>query len=143
MPYAGARQQADNATTSMVLGILSIFLCGLFTGIPAIVLGVKARKQVAASGGRLDGDGNALAGIITGAIGTVLQTVGIAAVVGLAMLGNTVSSDFINTDPVDGVCNEDRWLQDPDCGSSSGGVNTDPADGVCNAERWMQDPDCG
>ncbi len=39
------------ATLILVLGILSIPCCGLFTGIPAIILGNTAKKEIAASGG--------------------------------------------------------------------------------------------
>lgn len=128
-----------------MLGIVSLLFCGLLTGIPAIVLGVKARKQIAGSGGRLEGDGTALAGIITGAIGSLFSTIGILAVVVITFLGAAATDEFIeiNTDPADGICNEERWLQDPDCGGPSGGVNTDPSDGVCDESRWLQDPDCG
>jgi hypothetical protein len=47
--------------------------CGLgLVGLVAIVLGVKARREVRLSGGRLHGDGLALAGIVTGLVAVVL-----------------------------------------------------------------------
>jgi hypothetical protein len=64
------------ATASLVTGIASLVLswcCGLgIAGIVAIVLGVKARAEIRASGGTQQGDGFALGGIITGAIAVVL-----------------------------------------------------------------------
>jgi hypothetical protein len=60
-----------------VLGILSIPCCGLLTGIPAIILGNNAKKEIAASGGTIGGSGAVNAGYICGIIGTVLSVVGI------------------------------------------------------------------
>ena len=85
MPYrrAHAPAQNDKALWSMVLGIGSIFgvlasfvFCfvpfGLAAGLPAVVLGPLARKEIAASGGRQTGEGMAQAGLICGIIGIVL-----------------------------------------------------------------------
>jgi hypothetical protein len=64
------------ATASLVTGIASLVLswcCGLgLVGIVAIVVGVKARKEIENSGGTQQGDGLALGGIVTGAIAAVL-----------------------------------------------------------------------
>jgi hypothetical protein len=64
------------ATASLVTGIASLVLswcCGLgLAGVVAIALGVKARKEIAASGGTQQGDGLALGGIVTGAIAAAL-----------------------------------------------------------------------
>lgn len=57
---------------ALVLGIVSILCCGLFAGIPAIILGLnskKAQAQGLATNGSL---GNA--GFILGIIGTVIGT---------------------------------------------------------------------
>lgn len=63
--------QSGKAIASLVLGIVSIMCCvGPFTGIPAIVFGFIARRDVARSEGQLDGSGLAVAGIVTGMIGT-------------------------------------------------------------------------
>lgn len=62
----------DLAVWSLVLGIISIAVgCGLLAGIPAIIVGNKARQAV--RNGQADNDGMALGGIITGWIGTVLS----------------------------------------------------------------------
>jgi hypothetical protein len=61
-----------------------------------VVLGVKARSEIRLSGGRQDGDGMALAGIITGAVAAVIGLLAIA-VIGVALIssGNAGSStDF-------------------------------------------------
>jgi hypothetical protein len=62
---------------SLVGGLISLLCCGgpLF-GIAAIVLGVMGRKREPA------GAGLALAGIITGAIGTITATIFWALVIG-------------------------------------------------------------
>jgi hypothetical protein len=61
----------------MVLGILGIVVCPLVCSVPAIVLGYRARKEIATSGGLQDGASSATAGIVTGWIGTVLSILGI------------------------------------------------------------------
>ena len=77
-PYGAPMQKDhDRATLIMVLGILSIVCCGLFTGIPAIIMGRQATQQIDASGGALGGRGKVQAGFICGIIGTVLSVLGI------------------------------------------------------------------
>ena len=57
------------AIASMVLGIASFVLClTMFSGIPAIILGHISRSKIRKSGGRLQGDGMALTGLILGYI---------------------------------------------------------------------------
>jgi hypothetical protein len=56
------------ATTSMVLGILSLVCFGILAGIPAVILGHMSRSNIRQSMGRLKGDGMALAGLIMGYI---------------------------------------------------------------------------
>jgi hypothetical protein len=60
-----------------VVGIISPVLgicCAIFglVGIVAIVLGRSAQKEIAASGGRLTGEGMAKAGFVLGIIGSVI-----------------------------------------------------------------------
>lgn len=75
-PPPGTPTTNGKATASLVVGISSLVLswcCGLgLAGIAAIVLGVKARTEIRASHGTQEGDGMALAGIVTGAIAVVL-----------------------------------------------------------------------
>ena len=77
-PYGG--QPAPNhprATLVLILGILSIPCCGLFTGIPAIILGRTALQEIDSNPGQYGGRGQVNAGYICGIIGTVLSVVGI------------------------------------------------------------------
>jgi hypothetical protein len=92
------------AIASMVLGILWLWWVG---SILAIVFGFVAKGQIDRSAGRQGGRGMAIAGIVLGSIG--LAALAVLIVIGLAV------GDDINTDPSDGFCNEDRFVQDPDC----------------------------
>jgi Domain of unknown function (DUF4190) len=83
--YGAPPRTNGKATAALWSGIGSIVLtlcCGLgVLGVVPIVLGVKARAEIRASGGQQEGDGMALAGIITGAVAIVLSILLIAAVV--------------------------------------------------------------
>jgi hypothetical protein len=85
---------SGKATAALVLGIVGLVMCGLLAGIPAIILGSQARREIDASQGRLAGRGAAQAGFILGIIGTVLSTLLIVLVIGLFALGGVVSSNF-------------------------------------------------
>lgn len=65
-PAAVPATSCGMATASLVCGILSFVACGLFTGIPAIICGHKAKGKIARSGGTLTGDGAATAGLVMG-----------------------------------------------------------------------------
>jgi hypothetical protein len=58
------------AIASFVLGIASLLFGGFLTGLPAIILGATARKDIDQSGGALDGRGLAATGIVGGFFGT-------------------------------------------------------------------------
>ena len=67
-PYQPPRTDGG-AIASLVLGIASFVLCLSFlAGIPAVILGHISRSKIKKSGGRLQGDGMALAGLILGYI---------------------------------------------------------------------------
>jgi hypothetical protein len=91
--YAQAPTDAK-ATMSLVLGVVSIMasFCygfGILFGIPALILGVVSRKQIARSEGALGGGGVALAGAITGGIGggiSLLYVAVIAVFIGVAAM---------------------------------------------------------
>ena len=63
----------------MALGLLSLFLgafccgVGILAGVPAIVLGLRARSEIGASRGGQGGLGLAMAGTVLGIIGCVLS----------------------------------------------------------------------
>jgi len=64
-------------TLILVLGILGLVLCGVFTAIPAWIMGSGDLKQIDA--GQMDpsGRGTTNAGRILGIIGTILGILGI------------------------------------------------------------------
>lgn len=67
--YSGPQQTDGKAVASLVLGIMSIFLCLSFiAGIPAVILGHISKSNIRKSMGRLKGDGMATAGLIMGYI---------------------------------------------------------------------------
>ena len=68
-----------------MLGILSIPCCGLFTGIPAIILGRGALREIDAAPGQFGGRGQVNAGYICGIVGTVLSVLGIVANIAIRM----------------------------------------------------------
>ena len=70
-------QTNQKALWSMILGILSLVCCGLLAGIPALILGNSAQKEIAASGGAQSGEGMAKAGIILGWISIALSILGL------------------------------------------------------------------
>lgn len=70
----------------MILGILSILCCGLFAGIPAIILSTIAKKEIAESGGRQGGSGMATAGLILGIVSIAFSLIYI-----LLLISGTVS----------------------------------------------------
>ena len=78
---------SGKSTTSLVLGIVSLFFCGFFTGIPAIIVGMSARKEIRRSNGALSGDGLALGGIITGVLGTVWTLIAAGILIALIAFG--------------------------------------------------------
>lgn len=85
---------AGKATTSLVLGVVSLFFCGFFTGIPAILVGMSARKEIRQSGGTLSGEGLALGGIITGVLGTLWTLIAAGILVALIAFGAGVANDY-------------------------------------------------
>jgi hypothetical protein len=98
------------AIASMVLGILWLYWIG---SILALVFGYVAKGQIDRSGGRQTGRGMAIAGIVLGWIGVAM--IALFIVLAVAFRDNVDDFDKINTDPSDGICNEERFLEDPDC----------------------------
>lgn len=94
-PYGAwpAPQQHGQAVTALVLGILSLVVCGVL-GIPAYLIGRRVEREVLASQGRLTGDGMAKAGWICGLIAMILLGVGLLLMVlffGGALIFSTTS----------------------------------------------------
>jgi len=57
------------AIWSLVLGILSLFCFTIFSAIPGVICGHKALSRIKGSGGALNGQGLAIAGLVTGYLG--------------------------------------------------------------------------
>jgi hypothetical protein len=86
--YGPPLQQSGLAVASMVTGIVGVVLgfCGFFgffgfvglIGIAGVICGVLAKQDIRRSGGAKTGDGMALAGIITGAVGAAIGVANIA-----------------------------------------------------------------
>jgi type II secretory pathway pseudopilin PulG len=83
--YAPApAESSGKATASLVCGILGLATCQLL-GIVAIILGAMAKADIRRSGGRLGGEGFALAGIILGAVSFVVVVPIIAVLAAIAI----------------------------------------------------------
>src|SRR5207249_3263522 len=69
----GPPRTSGKAVTSLILGLLSIIcLLNIFTGLPAVILGALALKEIGQNERRVGGRGLALGGIITGVLGLVV-----------------------------------------------------------------------
>jgi uncharacterized protein DUF4190 len=95
--YAPPPPNHPAAVPALVLGILSIVACGLFTGIPAMVMGRRATREIRADRARFGGEAMAQAGFWTGIAGTALSGLVVLLFVGLFALGGTVHSEFQQT----------------------------------------------
>ena len=65
----------------MILGIIGMVLCCLFAGIPAIVLGHQAKREIDSAPGVQEGRGMATAGFVLGIISTVGSVLYIAGMI--------------------------------------------------------------
>jgi len=79
-PLRGSRK----AVVSLILGVFSLF-CNVLAGLPALLLGIWALRDISRSGGRLSGQGLAIAGIVAACACTLLSCV-IAVPVGIGIL---------------------------------------------------------
>jgi len=87
-------QTNQKALWSMILGILSLVCCGLLAGIPALILGNSAQKEIAASGGMQTGEGMAKAGVILGWISVALSVLGLIFVITTGALTNGTTTNL-------------------------------------------------
>jgi hypothetical protein len=96
-PYGGQPAPTHgSATTALVLGILSLVICGPL-GIPAYIIGRRAEREVLASQGSLSGAGLAKAGWIMGLIAMILMVLGILLLIGLLAVGPTSTDGMFNS----------------------------------------------
>ena len=79
-PYLAAPKTSNNAIVALVLAIASWVICPLIPAIVALVFANNAKKEIAASQGRVGGDG-----MVTAAVVVSWINIGVAAAV--AVLG--------------------------------------------------------
>jgi hypothetical protein len=72
--YGQPPKNSTKAIWALVLGILGILCCGVL-GIPALILGKQAQKEIDASGGAQTGRGMATAGFVLGIIACVFLVI--------------------------------------------------------------------
>ncbi|MFI9506820.1 DUF4190 domain-containing protein [Nocardia sp. NPDC052566] len=84
-PAYGPPPDHPQATTVLILGILSLVVCGVL-GPFAWVMGKRALDEIDASGGAVGGRGNVQAGYICGIIGSVMLLLAIVSVVVFVIL---------------------------------------------------------
>ena len=93
-PYGPPPANHPQATTILVLGILSLVVCGVI-GPFAWVMGNRALRDIDASQGTytpLGGRSSVNAGRICGMIATILLVLGVLAVLGLVAIGASSST---------------------------------------------------
>ena len=134
-PHQGPSRPSANgiATAGLVLGILGLCLFWL-TGLGAL-LGLLATifGAIGLTTARRQPDrpryGHAITGLVTGVLAMVLS---IGFLIAVVFLAEGAEDTF------------ERVARDLDSDSSFDidEINSDPSDGSCDADRWMQDPDC-
>lgn len=110
VPMGGYPQNNGYAIASLVLGLFWMWGVG---SVLALVFGYKAKSEIDRSGGMQTGRGLAVAGIVLGWIG--VAGVALLVVLGALLVSSMPGLSEIDSDPVDGYCDMDRYWQDPDC----------------------------
>ncbi|MCP4384005.1 MAG: DUF4190 domain-containing protein, partial [Hyphomicrobiales bacterium] len=94
MVPGAAPSSNSKAIWSLVLGVLGIVSCYIFTGIPAIFLGGRAKKEIRAAGGMQEGASLATAGIVLGWISVAITGLVLVVVLTFGLLGESSPSSF-------------------------------------------------
>ena len=110
-----AAPNAEGATASLVLGIVGLVFCGFFTGIPAMVMGRRAMRDVDNAHGTLGGRSVAQAGFWTGLVATVYTGLIALIVIGVLAFGGAASTTFDDQNDNCFVVNEDGSSTQTDC----------------------------
>jgi len=120
------------AVASLVLGIIGLvtfWACGFgaLPGLIAVILGIIGLQAANKQPGQPQ-RGLAIAGIVTG---------GLAVLVGVGFWAAVVAfGDDANSELERIQRDLEQQIED------QGGVNSDPSDGECDYDRFLQDPDC-
>ena len=92
------------AVVSLILGVLCVAgtLCGmgLSLGVPAIVLGALAHRDIGRSGGATTGGGLATAGIVLGSIGSTIFVGWVGMVAAAMLLAGSAPQPFSPLSPI-------------------------------------------
>ena len=88
------------AIAAMVMGICGLIICPFFLSVPAIVFGAIAMRDTK-DNPKLDGRGMAIAGFVTGIVGTSLSVilVMIAIAIGIAEEADNDNRRYYNPPP--------------------------------------------
>src|SRR5262245_517088 len=94
--YANQAQSQQGASgraiTSLILSIISIFMCGFFTSIPGMVLGKMEMNAIRQGQAPSAGDGIAKAGFYIGLVVTILYGILVLGYIVLIFLGIAAAS---------------------------------------------------
>jgi hypothetical protein len=108
------------AVAALVCGVIGICLfwligLGALPGLFGIIFGLIGLNRAKQLPNRV-GAGQAKVGLVLGVIAIVASVVFVGWVVSRVDDGDiTFNSGRIDSDPPNGVCNPDRFLEDPDC----------------------------
>jgi len=72
-----------HAVAALVLGVISLTGCSFITGIPAMILGRMAQREIAESGGLSSGHDLATIGFWLGLVATVIGTLAVLGVLAI------------------------------------------------------------
>lgn len=86
-PGYGAAKTNGLAIAALICGLVQFIGFGIFTGIPAIILGHMARRQVRQTGEQ--GAGMAMAGLVLGYIGVALAIILVIVIIAAVAASNT------------------------------------------------------
>ena len=89
---APAGLEPHRGTLILVLGILSLVLCGFFTGIPAWIMGKGDLAKIKDGMRDPEGDGTTKAGMICGMICCIITAVSLAIVLFIVILGGGLAA---------------------------------------------------
>ena len=84
--------EPHRGTLILVLGILSLVLCGFFTGIPAWIMGKGDLAKIKDGIMNPEGEGPTKAGMICGMICCIISAVGIGLIILLMILGGGLAA---------------------------------------------------